>query len=409
MLASKERISDEGDTVRKQVLIAVGAVIVVIGIVLGWYFLTQRHLGHMIAQGKRTNVLIMGIDNAGENRRSDTMMLLSIAPDRHVSLLSLPRDLRVKFNGEFHKLNAAYAIGGPDLARHVVSSLLGVDVPFYLTLDYTGFEHLIDAIGGVTITVDEAMHYDDNRATPPLHIDIKPGRQRMDGKTALDYIRFRSDPAGDLGRIKRQQKLIHALLNTGMQNKDLKTARTLIQTVRPYLHTDLSLIDLYDLAKILHGVNASQIAMATVPTTPVTIDKISFLEPRVVDMERIVARMIKGIEILTPAEVKVAVFNGNGGRMLATTTADYLKARDFVITRVANAESFSYPRTYIVVLTDAKKADLLNAALPQAATIVTPDKFSPHYAALKGLVPAGTDLLLIAGKGFAVGGTATNG
>lgn len=395
---------------RKQILIALGAVVVVIGIVLGWYFLTQRHLGHMIAQGKRTNILLLGIDNAGENKRSDTMMLMSIAPDESVALLSLPRDLRVKFNGEFHKLNAAYALGGANLACRVVSSLLGVEVPFYITLDYEGFEHMIDAIGGVTITVEKDMRYDDNRATPPLHIDIKAGTQRMDGKTALDYIRFRNDPTGDLGRIARQQKLIKALLQKGMQNQDLKTLRKLVQEVHPYLRTDLSLIDLYDLAKILHGIDESRIAMATVPTTPVTIDEVSYLEPKVVEMEALVARMIKGIEVLTPDEVKVAVFNGNGVRLMATTTADYLKARDFTVTKIGNAESFNYDRTYIVVLTDEKKAEMLNAALPQEATIVTPSEFEPHYSALRATVPDGTDLILVAGKGFAVpAGTASNG
>jgi len=388
---------------RKQLLIAGGAVVLIIGIILGWYFLTQRHLGHMLAQGKRTNILLLGLDNAGKNKRSDTMMLLSIAPDRHVSLLSLPRDLRVKFNGEFHKLNATYPLGGPALARRTVSALLGVDVPFYVTIDYTGFEHLIDAIGGVTITVDKAMHYDDNRATPPLHIDIKPGRQKMDGKTALDYVRFRHDAAGDLGRISRQQKLINALLQQGMQKKDLNTLRTLIQTVHPYLHTNLSLIDLYDLAKLLHGIDSSRLTMATLPTTPVRIDKVDYLEPKAVEAERLVARMIKGMDVLTPDEVKVAVFNGNGRRLMATTAADYLKARDFAVTKVANAESFNYDRTYIVVLTAAKKAKLLNSALPQPAEIVSPPDFEPHYSALKDLVPAGTDLILIAGKGFEVG------
>ncbi len=394
---------------RKQILIAVGAVVVVIGIVLGWYFLTQRHLGHMLAQGKRTNILVLGVDHAGQNRRSDTMILMSIAPDKHVVLVSLPRDLRVKFDGKFHKLNATYAYGGGDLARRVVSALLGVEVPFYVELDYTGFEHLIDAVGGVTITVDKLMVYNDNRATPPLHIDIKPGRQKMDGKTALDYVRFRNDPAGDLGRINRQQKLIRALITEGMPDKNVKTIHTLVQTVYPYLHTDLSLIDLYDLARILHGIGPNRITMATVPTTPVTIAKVDYLDPQVVEMEALVARLLKGLNVLTPDQVKVAVFNGNGKLMMATAVGNYLRARGFVITRVANAESFGYPRTYIVTLTDAKKSALVAAVLPQPAEIVTPDKFSPHYAALKGLVPAGTDVIVVAGKGLTIGGPTPNG
>ncbi|HDL85897.1 MAG TPA: LytR family transcriptional regulator [Candidatus Acetothermia bacterium] len=387
---------------RKQILFALGAVVVVIGIVIGWYLVTQRHVGRLVAQGKRANILVLGLDKAGNKRRSDTMMLLSVSPSKDVVLISIPRDLRVKLDdGNFHKLNAAYATGGATQARKAVANLLGVNVPFYITLDYAGFEHLVDKLGGVTITVDQAMKYDDESANPPLHIDIKPGAQTFDGKTALDYVRYRGD-TGDLGRIGRQQKLLAAILQKGFQNKDYGSVRKLVRAINPYLHTNLSLVDLYDLAKIMHGVDMQHIQMATIPGTPVTIGDISFLEPQVVGMERMIAHLIRGTDILTSSDVTVAVFNGNGARMVASRTADYLRARDFKVNKVANAETFGYDKTYIIALTDTTKAQILQAALPQStdAVIVSPGKLATHYKALLPYIPDGTDVLLIAGKGF---------
>lgn len=391
---------------RKQILFALGAVVVVIGMVIGWYLITQRHISRLIAQGRPTNILVLGLDKVGHTSRSDTMMLLSLRPGKDAVLISVPRDLRVKLgDGTFHKLNAAYAKGGVTQARKAVASLLGIDVPFYITLDYAGFQNLIDQLGGVTITVDHAMKYDDERANPPLHIDIQPGTQTFDGKSALEYVRYRGD-TGDLGRISRQQKLLKAILQKGFQNKDYNSMRKLVRAINPYLHTNLSLVDLYDLAKMVHGVNLDNLQMATIPGTPVTIGDISFLEPQVVGMERMVARMIRGIDLLTPSEISVAVFNGNGKRMVASRTANYLRAREFKVDKVSNAETFGYDKTYIIVLTDKAKAQILQATLPKASevTIVSPDELRTHYKALLPYTPDGTDLLLIVGKGFDING-----
>ncbi len=389
---------------RKQFLIALGVLLAVIVIVVGWYFITQRHVGRLVAQGERTNIVVLGLDKVGQTSRSDTMMLLSLASGQDVSLISIPRDLRVKLDdGEFHKLNAAYAKGGTNEARQAVSDLLGIDVPFYITLDYAGFERLIDQFGGVTLTVDQPMKYDDERADPPLHIDIQPGTQTFDGKTALEYIRYRGE-TGDLGRIDRQQKLISAILEKGFQNNNYDSIRKMVRTINPYLHTNLSLIDMYDLAKIVQGLDMGRLQMATIPGIPVTIDEISYLEPQVVETEQMVAHLIKGIDLLTPGEVSVAVFNGNGVRLLASRTSDYLRDRNFSVTKVANAESFDYDETYIVVLTDKAKGQMLQSALPAGiiSAIVTPDELATHYTALAPSVPDGTDLMLIAGKGFDV-------
>ncbi|TSA51223.1 LytR family transcriptional regulator [archaeon] len=392
-----------GRIIRRRIAVLACVAVVIIAALVSYYFLTQRNVGRLVSEGKHTNILFLGLDNAGDRNRSDTMMLVSLAPGEDIALLSLPRDLRVKFNnGEFHKLNASYAIGGSNLACETVSSLLGVSVPFYLTLDYVGFEQLIDHFGGVDITVKKPMKYDDYRADPPLHIDIQAGTQRLDGKTALDYIRYRGGDSGDMGRIARQQKLIGAILEKGLQNQNIGSIKDIVRAIYPYLHTNLSLIDLYDLAKLLHGLDRTHLQMATVPGVPVSIDEISYLEPQVIEMEQLVVRLIKGINILTPDQISVAVFNGNGQPLVASSTATYLHERAFRISRVANAETFDYDQTYIVALTGKEAAQILDSTLPKASTIVFPEEFEPHYSELKPLVPAGTNLILVTGAGFKV-------
>ena len=387
----------------KQILIAAGAVVVIVAIVVGWYLLTQRHVRRLVSQGEGTNVLLLGLETTAEANHSDAVMVLSVAPESDVSLVSLPCELRVKFDdGAFRNLNAAYALVGGAGACEIVSAVLGVEVLFYIAIGYESLERLINDLGGVTMTVEERMRYDDESTDPPLHIDIQPGTQTLDGKTALDYVRYR-DKTGDLGRIARQQKLVAALLKKGFQRRDFASMRKIVKTVYPYLQTDLSLIDLYDLAELLQGKDFANLRTATVPATPVVIEQVLYLEPQVVETERLVARLIKRIDLLTPEGIRVAVFNGNGVRMLATHTAEYLRKRHFEITRIANAESFTYDKTYIVTLTEEAKAYMLLEVLPRDAVVVTPEEFKPHYAALAPIVPPQTDLLLIAGAGFEVG------
>ena len=192
-----------------------------------------------------------------------------------------------------------------------------------------------------------------------------------------------------------------ALKKTLQQN--FPSIQKTVRTVHPYLQTNLSLTDLYDLAELVHRSDVSGLRMATVPGISVVTDEVAYLEPEVVEMERLVARLIKRIDLLSPEGIRVSVFNGNGVRLIGKITAEYLQERDFEITEIANAESFAYDMTYIVFLKEEAKAYMLLEALPSNAVVVSPEQFEPHYTALEPMVPVETDLLLIVGAGFEVG------
>lgn len=97
------------------------------------------------------------------------------------------------------KVNAAYAIGGPELAAQTIEELTSIPIDHYADIDFKGFKESIDAVGGVTIEVDETYHEDGYN-----NINFEPGTQSLSGDEALSYIRFRHDPRGDFGRIERQ-------------------------------------------------------------------------------------------------------------------------------------------------------------------------------------------------------------
>ncbi|MBQ4213175.1 MAG: LCP family protein, partial [Selenomonas sp.] len=146
----------------------------------------------LTAKDKAT-IMIMGVDERDDDvGRSDTLMIASIDPKTNqASLLSVPRDTRVKIKGHgFDKVNAAYAYGKEKLSQDTVESLLGVNIDHYIIINTKSFKKIIDAIGGIDIDVPKRMHYEDPWDDDGgLIIDFQPGMQHMDGAKAVTYVR----------------------------------------------------------------------------------------------------------------------------------------------------------------------------------------------------------------------------
>ena len=222
----------------------------------------------------------------------------------------------------------------------------------------------------------------------------------MDGSEAVAFA-VSSGLPGDAGLLSRQQTLLHALVAQGARDRSIRDLRSAVRTAFPSLETNCTLEDLCQVAGVLHDAPSDGMRAIVLPTETVVIDGEPAVEPRIVETERIVASSLKGLDLLTPDEVNVAVFNGNGIREMASRTGEYLRARGFSITRIGNADSFEYSPSYIVVLTDEAKAWVLRDALPpNEIRIVFPETFEASYTALRDYVPVGTDLLLIAGLGM---------
>ncbi|MGH3928904.1 MAG: LCP family protein, partial [Pseudonocardiaceae bacterium] len=147
-------------------------------------------------------------DEAGvRGQRTDTIMLLHIPGSGAPTLVSLPRDSSVPIPGEGrHKLNAAYAFGGPTLLVQTVETVTGVHVDRYAEIGLGGFAAIVDDIGGVQLCPQEPIN------DPLAGLDIPAGCQELSGPEALGYVRTRHSPRGDLDRVVRQQEFLGALI-----------------------------------------------------------------------------------------------------------------------------------------------------------------------------------------------------
>lgn len=210
------------------------------------------------------NILILGIDNSGHPHmknftpaealggNSDTMLLVRIRPDSNsINVLSIPRDTLVQFYGVgVDKINDANVRGGPKQAAQSVSQLLdGVTIDRYVRLDTEGFIHLVDALGGVEVNIPKKMDYVDH--TQNLSIHFLPGSQKLSGQHLEEYIRFRHDPLGDIGRVQRQQQVLKDILLTLLQPQTLTKVPQILQVAKDNVDTDLSINEMLAIAQAL--------------------------------------------------------------------------------------------------------------------------------------------------------------
>ncbi|MBO6303523.1 MAG: LCP family protein [Selenomonadaceae bacterium] len=245
----------------------------------------------------KTIIMIMGIDPRELEHdvgRSDTLMVATVDPfiDR-ASLLSIPRDTRVyipKYG--YDKINAAYAYGSERLTKRTVEDFLGISIDHYILIDTRSFVKIIDAIGGVDIDVEKRMRYEDPWDDDGgLHIDLYPGMQHMDGKTAITYVRYR-DEEGDIGRIERQQKFMKACMDKLTSPSIITKIPALATEVIAAIKTDLSTTDLIALAGTMIKAQKNGLRTEMVPGKPMYIDEISYWIPDVSDMRMVIAETL---------------------------------------------------------------------------------------------------------------------
>ncbi len=263
------------------------------------------------AQQGDENFLIIGVDSrigangemgAGdtslaEGARSDTIMLVNIPASRkRVVAVSFPRDLAItpikcqawnaetgkygpvydRNTGEWSdnerltgtKLNSAYAFGGPKCLVKVIQKISGLAINRFMAVDFAGFATMVDALGGVEVC-----------STTPLEdgelgiVLASAGRQKVDGSTALNYVRARTiatEGNGDYGRIKRQQLFLSSLLRSLISTDTLFDLSKLNDVVNMFINDsyvdNVKTRDLVGLGQSLQGMNAGRITFVTLPT-----------------------------------------------------------------------------------------------------------------------------------------------
>ncbi|WP_276019726.1 LCP family protein [Mycolicibacterium novocastrense] len=143
--------------------------------------------------------------------RTDTILLVhipGITSSAQATMVSIPRDSYVSIPGYgSDKINAAYSVGGPQLLAQTVEEATGLRIDHYAEIGFDGFATMVDAVGGVTMCPAEPI------SDPLAGIDLPAGCQKLDGRSALGFVRTRATPRADLDRMVHQQEFMSALLH----------------------------------------------------------------------------------------------------------------------------------------------------------------------------------------------------
>jgi LCP family protein required for cell wall assembly len=188
-------------------------------------------------------LLALGADQGADGpARSDTVLVarVDLGEPFQVRAAAVPRDTRVRVPGHGrHRINAAMAMGGPTLTRRTITDNFDLPIDRHVVISSQAMGKLVDALGGVTIQVPRRMYYEDK--AQKLLIDLQPGLQRLNGAQAVQYLRWRGDGLGDLGRIARQRELLKCLARDAAQPARILCWPRLLSVARAELQTDLSL------------------------------------------------------------------------------------------------------------------------------------------------------------------------
>jgi LCP family protein required for cell wall assembly len=332
--------------------------------------------------GQPAVALVIGYDHRladgkGAPSRSDTLMLLRADPRTDsISLLSFPRDMRVEIRcpgrlAYTDRINAAYANCGPQGSLETVKALTGIPINYLITVNFRGFRQIVDRLGGAWIDVDRRYFNDRGGPFGYAKINLQPGYQKLNGRRALDYVRYRHTDS-DLYRVARQQQFVKAFR---AQVKKSFSATALPKVVNAITNNvevaqgggrDVDGRTVLSYALFAHGLPPGSVfqtkidglegfAELTTAQENITRAVETFSHPDVESSEKATAVALgekRKLAIPAARDTGVTVLNGNGVEGSASTAGFLLGQRGYQILTPpnglpANAPRFDYFRTKV--------------------------------------------------------------
>ena len=339
--------------------------------------------------GKPVNYLVMGSDSRGEeNARADTIVIFRVDPKNNLSyLISIPRDLRVNIPGRgLKKINSATATGGPESMIETLKEFTDFDINHYALLNFDGFKEIIDSLGGITINVEEEI--DSNE--PGYEMHIKKGEQVLTGTEALNYVRFRHDAKGDLGRIERQQLFFRALSNELLSFRAIPKIPSLVKIFAKNTKSDMGSTEMIKLAWALRGLDKDQLITVTLPGTGQMIGGVSYLIPEEEKINSILNDIEDGKKIdQNKFELKLKVLNGDNDYQSAIKMKDALKEEGYNVISTGNAKESNDGSPIVYCRPeDKEKAEKIAKVIKKARVITSSEVFTSKYI----------DIIVVTGK-----------
>lgn len=226
-------------------------------------------------------ILLVGVDKNGDDddntdfTRTDTIMLLKAdTKTGKMDLLSIPRDSRIKIRDKFDKVNHAHAFGGIELTMQTLRSFLGLDIDYYVQINYQALINIVDALGGVDYDVPEGITIDKGK------VQIKPGPNHLDGNEVMWFLRTRNIyNNGDIGRVNTQQGFAKAMVDEIVKKSKNMNIMTFISNYLKYVKTNLPMTAIMDLAGNINKFSSDKMDTHIVPGMEQTIDGTSYYIP----------------------------------------------------------------------------------------------------------------------------------
>lgn len=335
----------------------------------------------------RITVLLIGLDyrdylaNEGAPR-SDTMILLTIDPlTKTAGMLSIPRDLWVNIPGSgYSRINTAYSSGegsklpggGPELARKTVEQLMGVPVDYYAQIDFNTFVEFIDIIGGIDIYNDEDLRLDRIGSGKDKIRLTCCGMRHLQGEAALAYARYRKSDEGDIGRAKRQQKVILAIRDKVLSPENfgvlLGKANQFYNEFSAGIKTNMPFDLAIQLGVLAKDIPLESIKHGVIDYTMVTLDNVvlggqdaSVMKPMPDQIRVLRDEVFTSAGALSPLaaqndatalmqadQARVSILNGSFSPGLDSSTGAFLQAQGVSVVGIGTADR-AYDRTTIIL------------------------------------------------------------
>lgn len=317
---------------------------------------------------ERTIALIACTDE-GKGRTDGIMLISYNSIDKSVSVVSIPRDLKVDIPSEmwdvmiqnfpaldgvspsFQKINAIPNYGkerGMEFLEKYIEDLLDIQIDYYAHFDFEGFRYIIDSIGGVEFDVPQNMYYSD--PTQDLLINLKAGMQMLDGQKAEELLRFRHYTQGDLQRVKVQQDFIKVFIKKVINIKSiLKSPSAYLTTITKYIDTNFTIADALKYIGEAKSFDMNNIQTYTLSKTTQTISGISFVLADDESVKEFAYEIFKK-KTIDPKDIvykdsfnkSINILNGSYTKGFAGETQDLLMANGY---EVSNIDDFTDERT----------------------------------------------------------------
>ncbi|MBO5453690.1 MAG: LCP family protein [Clostridia bacterium] len=247
-------------------LISTATLMLLIAVVLGISFSHKftesigggadiEELDKVLPDGRR-NVVVFGTDKSG--RLADVIMIFSVsAKNEEINLISVPRDTKVKVPGYgTYKITETLSFGGdPGIIVSEVKEATGIAIHDYVVVNFKAVEETINALGGVEFNVPQNMYYSDPEQG--LYINLRKGYQTLDGDKALQLLRFRSYPMGDIRRTEVQREFMKALFEQKATVKNFNKIDDLYKVVESNITSSMSYGEIVSYANTIRKMKES--------------------------------------------------------------------------------------------------------------------------------------------------------